>query len=217
MTVTPDGETNVTLSGTFEGLRIRATIDSRAANGSAGVGHGIALAYDVSDPAAVTIEDTGLEDGTAVAAVDAEGTKVDEATADDGAVTFSALPAGQHEIEIRVGTGDTDDSSSETSLPTSTGILSLSQLTASGGIGADGSTTNATPTPTSTADGQTESAPGNREGGQEQMSTDQSGSGGETTAETAGESGVGFTPWTLFAALVSFIGWRVSASPTRAR
>lgn len=94
ITVAPDDDNDVTLSGGFEGLAFRDAVfgseDSKAD-----------VVYEATTIDSVTVAETGLEDGTEVYAFEAgEDTLLDSATVADGAVTFDGLPNPEHALDL---------------------------------------------------------------------------------------------------------------------
>jgi len=94
VTVAPDSENNLTLAGTYDGLSFRDVNFSTAASGTD-------IAYNASDPAAVTVNETGLLDGTTVRAFDSGGSELDSGSVGpDGSVTLDGLPAGEYDLNL---------------------------------------------------------------------------------------------------------------------
>lgn len=94
ITVAPDDDNDVTLSGEFEGFAFRDAVfgseDSRAD-----------VVYEATTVDSLTVAETGLEDGTKVYALEATNrTLLDSATVDDGAVTFDGLPNPEHVVDL---------------------------------------------------------------------------------------------------------------------
>jgi hypothetical protein len=96
ITVNPDDKQEVALMGGFDSLEFSDT-DYALSNS------GTDLVYDATSEAALRLEDTGLETGDPVLAIDVDSDNIlDSATvASNGSVTFTALDAGSHAVNVR--------------------------------------------------------------------------------------------------------------------
>ncbi len=100
--VAPDGENDVTLEGEFDAFVFRDVVYDTENEETD-------LVYDAADMKSLTVEQTGLDDGTEVLAVDTDDSELDASTVTDGSVTFDGLPDGEHEVDLRVSETEEDD------------------------------------------------------------------------------------------------------------
>jgi len=103
ITVAPDDDNDVTLSGEFGGFAFRDAVfgseDTKAD-----------VVYEATTVDSLTVAETGLEDGTKVYALEAtDRTVLDSAMVADGAVTFDALPNPEHAADLTTERSEVED------------------------------------------------------------------------------------------------------------
>jgi len=95
--VSPDGQNDVVLAGTYAGLAFR---DPVADPDDAGTD----LVYDASAPDAVTVRDVDLANGTTVMLRNTDGGEtIETTTVDGGSATFDDLPTGRQALDLAAG------------------------------------------------------------------------------------------------------------------
>jgi len=94
VTVSPDSENNLTLSGTYASISFRDTVFTSGDTTTD-------IAYDASDPAVVSVHNTGFPDGQTVVARDGStGTELERTRTSGGTATFTELPTGTNEVDL---------------------------------------------------------------------------------------------------------------------
>jgi len=94
ITVAPDAENDLTVAGEFDGLAFRDVVFDPDDEGTD-------IVYEADSLDSLTIDETGLEDGEMVRALDADdGNELDDATVDNGAIVFEDLPNNAVELDL---------------------------------------------------------------------------------------------------------------------